>query len=210
LHRLILSGIGYTVDVPKRIGIYAGTFDPVHTGHVAFAKHALEQCGLDEVVFFLERDPWRKPNATDIAHRLALLERALAGEPGLRVVCLEVGRFTPRLVLPELKELFGDDELVLLAGSDVARTLYLWSNVDELLAAVSIVFGLRSGDTAEDVHEALERLMHVYGPVAYQITGVPQPRVASTAARHGDHAVLHPEVSAYIKRHGLYGPRAQS
>lgn len=188
----------------KRIGVYAGTFDPVHAGHVAFARHALATCGLEEVVFFLERDPWRKPNATDIAHRLALLERALAGETGLRVVCLEVGRFTPRLVLPELRRLFGDDELVLLAGSDVARTLHLWNHVDELLAAMSIVFGLRSGDTAEDVHEALERLMQTHGPVAYQITEVPQPGVSSTAARRGDHASLHPDVSDYIRHHGLY------
>lgn len=189
----------------RRIGIYAGTFDPVHNGHVAFARSALQQCGLDEVVFFLERYPWRKPDVTDISHRFSLLERALASEPGLRVVCLEVGRFTAKLVLPELKKLFGDDELVLLAGSDVAQTLHLWDHVGELLAAASMVFGLRGGDTARDVDAAMERLMQTHGPVAYQIIEVLQPGVSSTAARRGDHAALHPEVSEYIKRHGLYG-----
>lgn len=192
----------------KRIGVYAGTFDPVHNGHVAFAKSAMEACGLDEVVFFLEEDPWRKPHVTDITHRHELLKLVVAGEPDLRVERLMVGRFTPRLVLPELKTLFGDSELVLLVGSDVAKTLSIWDNVGMLLPAVSLVVGLRREDTASDIDAVMEQLMQLYGPVVYQIIGAPHPGVASTAARSGDHATLHPKVSAYIKRHGLYGANA--
>lgn len=190
----------------RRVGIYAGTFDPVHTGHVAFARRALDTCRLDEVVFLPDRDPWRKPNATHIAHRQALLERAVDDERDMRVITLEVGRFTPQLVIPELKRLFGDDELVLLIGSDLAKTLHgAWDSVDVLLAAVSLAIGLREGDTAEDIDEAMAQLIATHGSVAYQIITVPQPEVSSTAVRNGDYATLHPAVSDYIRRHGLYG-----
>lgn len=189
----------------SKIGIYAGTFDPVHNGHVAFARSALATCGLDEVVFFPDRDPWRKTNVTDIAHRQALLEQAVRDEQGMRVTLLDVGRFTPRVVVPELKRLFADDELVLLMGSDLARTLqHSWPSVDVLLAAMSLAIGLRGNDEATDIEAVLQQLVRAHGPVAYQIFSAPLPGAASTLVRGGDHSTLHPEVSEYIKRHGLY------
>lgn len=188
----------------RRIGIYAGTFDPVHVGHVAFAKVALGTCGLDEVVFMLERDPWGKPGARDVEHRVAMAEDAVRGVSGLRVLKLDAERFTARLALPELERRFGDAELVLLMGSDVARALYTWDHVGELLAVVSLVIGLRNGDAAEDIDGVMAQLIATHGPVAYQIITVPQPEASSTAVRSGDHAPLHPDVSNYIRRHGLY------
>ncbi|MBX6334901.1 adenylyltransferase/cytidyltransferase family protein [Candidatus Saccharibacteria bacterium] len=189
----------------RRIGIYAGAFDPVHGGHVAFASHALGECGLDEVVFLPDRKPWQKPGAADIRHRLALLELAVCDERDMRVVVLEASYFTPRLAIPELKQRFGNDELVLLAGSDLAKSLHVWDSVDVLLAAVSLVIGLRGADTAREVDEALGRLANMYGPVSYTIIKSPQPGAASTRVRGGDRETLHPEVQSYIERHGLYG-----
>ncbi|HEU5121705.1 MAG TPA: adenylyltransferase/cytidyltransferase family protein, partial [Candidatus Saccharimonadales bacterium] len=67
----------------RRIGIYSGTFDPVHYGHIAFAASAIRACNLDEVVFLPEPQPRYKAGVTDIAHRLALLTMATAAQSNL-------------------------------------------------------------------------------------------------------------------------------
>ncbi len=189
----------------RKIGVYAGTFDPVHAGHVAFAGQALRECGLDEVVFLLEREPRGKPNALDLAHRLALLQRAISGEPGLRAAGLRARQFTVRSALPELRSLFGDQELVLLMGVDVLRLLHAWDDVGDLLAVFSLAVALRGSDTMQDVEKLMERLTQMYGPVAYQVVEAKHAKVSSTLVRGGNHDVLHPEVRTYIKQHGLYG-----
>src|SRR4051812_40769392 len=61
----------------KRIGIYAGTFNPVHTGHVAFALQAVKEANLDEVYFVPERQPRGKAGVEHFGHRVAMLKRAL-------------------------------------------------------------------------------------------------------------------------------------
>ena len=61
----------------SKVGIFSGTFDPVHAGHIAFALEAMESAGLDKVYFLPESMPRRKSGVTHYAHRLAMLELAL-------------------------------------------------------------------------------------------------------------------------------------
>jgi nicotinic acid mononucleotide adenylyltransferase len=70
----------------SRIGIYAGTFDPVHAGHVSFALHAMTVAQLDEVYFLPERLPRYKPGAAHFAHRVAMLKRAVKPHPDLQII----------------------------------------------------------------------------------------------------------------------------
>src|SRR5258706_12226030 len=100
----------------KHIGIYSGTFDPVHPGHIAFAREALQTCKLDEVIFLPEQTPRGKEAVTDLSHRIALLERALADEPNMRILKLQSPQFTVADTLPEIHNLLGTTRLTRLIG----------------------------------------------------------------------------------------------
>src|SRR5689334_19364766 len=97
----------------RKIGIFSGTFDPVHMGHVAFALEAKEDLGLDEVIFLPELSP-RLKEPTAIRHRYTMLDLSVRGQKGLTVKLLDMPRFTIKDTLPELQHLYGDAKLVLL------------------------------------------------------------------------------------------------
>ena len=77
-----------------RIGIYSGTFDPVHIGHITFALQAMKTARLDQIVFLPERMPRRKQSAEHYGHRAAMLERALRPYPSMGVLELADKSFT--------------------------------------------------------------------------------------------------------------------
>jgi nicotinate-nucleotide adenylyltransferase len=193
--------------MPQQIGIYSGTFDPVHSGHIAFAKGAVQDCGLDSVVFLPERTPRDKQNVTALAHRLALLERATAQHPELHVRELESDQFTVQQTLPEIRRLVGDAELMLLVGSDVVRTFaYRWPGLDELLQSVQLVIGMREGDDKSDIAAIIQTLeQDLSRPIRHTYIYTAQATIASSPIRTGERSDWLPtEVSRYINRHGLY------
>lgn len=189
----------------RRIGIYSGTFDPVHNGHIGFALRAMEVARLDEVVFVPEKVPRDKEAVTDLAHRFELLVRATEPYEGLSVRLLSADQFCVRSTLPELRAMFDDAELFLLLGSDTVKTFpKRWNNLDELFAQMRLVVGLRAGDTARDTKKLLKSLDVGIRP---QCICVDSPLAAanSTRVRFG-HVVrdVPPEVSSYIQQHKLY------
>src|SRR5438046_2070169 len=127
----------------KRVGIYSGTFDPVHIGHVGFALQAIEAAQLDHVVFLPEQVPRGKVGVTDIAHRAAMLERTIAPYRQLSLRLLDdVPQFCVQGTLPALRQVFGSDELVLLLGSDVVKTFTdRWANLEDLFANMALAIG---------------------------------------------------------------------
>ena len=135
----------------QRIGIYAGTFDPVHAGHIAFALYAQQIAKLDSVYFLPERLPRHKPHVTHLAHRVAMLELALAPYPSLGVLELVDTRFTIKRTLPQLRRVYGDAELVFLCGSDVFQHVPQWPLIDVLCKDASFVVSLRADDSVETI-----------------------------------------------------------
>ena len=130
----------------KRVGIYSGTFDPVHNGHVSFALQAMDAAGLDEVVFLPEATPREKENVTDISHRFELLKRSIEPFSNLSVRMLEVEQFCAYGALPELLDIFDGDELWMLLGSDVVRTFsYRWKDLDTIFQKMAMVIAVREG-----------------------------------------------------------------
>jgi nicotinate-nucleotide adenylyltransferase len=142
----------------QSIGIFSGTFNPVHDGHIAFALEALTVCHLDKVVFMPEQSPRHKENPPDIAVRAAQLRQKISEYPQLEILILDQARFTVHETLPELHRLFGNVHLTLLLGSDVARGLADWPDIAELAADVSFAVGLRKDDTSEECEEIKRRI----------------------------------------------------
>lgn len=129
----------------KRVGIYAGSFDPVHAGHIAFALQALREAGLDKIYFLPERRPRNKQGVEHFGHRVAMLKRASKPHAKLDVLELEDISFTMQRTLPRLQKRFAGSQLVFLFGSDVAQQLSNWPKAENLLHSSELVVGVREG-----------------------------------------------------------------
>ncbi len=190
----------------RRIGIYSGTFDPVHNGHIGFALRALDAAKLDEVVFIPEKTPREKEHVTDLQHRFELLVRATEPYESLSVRLLAPEQFCVRGTMPELRAMYDDAELYLLLGSDVAKLFAdRWNNLDELFSEMELVIGVRQGDTRKELRKLLKSLDVPVHP-RYTLVDSPLNAANSTRVRLG--VALHdisPRVSEYIEQHRLYG-----
>jgi nicotinate-nucleotide adenylyltransferase len=139
-----------------RIGIYAGTFDPVHSGHIAFALQSLQAAKLDKICFLPERRPRQKQQVEHFGHRVAMLNRAVKPYPEFEVLELVDISFNVERTLPYLQRLFPKSELVFLFGSDVIGGLADWPRVDKLLKSSELVIGLRFQDDRQKIHQIVE------------------------------------------------------
>ena len=141
-----------------RIGIYSGTFDPVHKGHVAFALAAIEKAQLDTVYFAPEIKPRRKQHCTHIAHRIAMLRLAVRLHPKLEVLELPDANFAPQKTYARLRALFPTDEIVLLVGEDLLEHMHLWPYVDQLLPNIELAIGYRKAHSKESLTNLMQKL----------------------------------------------------
>jgi nicotinate-nucleotide adenylyltransferase len=139
----------------KRIGIYAGTFDPVHTGHIAFALQAIQSGFVDHVYFMPERRPRHRGGVEHYAHRIAMARQATRPHPKLHVLESDDISFTVKRTLTRLHAHFPRTQLVLLVGSDVLPYVVDWPDSDYLLKTTELMINLRPGQSAETIHHAI-------------------------------------------------------
>lgn len=118
------------------IGLYGGSFDPVHQGHVATAAELRERFGFREIRFLPAARSPLKGTATADRHRLAMLERALEGLPGLVIDARELDRPAPSYTIDTLRqvraELGPDEALVFILGLDSFLELPRWKDWQSL------------------------------------------------------------------------------
>lgn len=146
----------------KRVGIYSGTFDPVHAGHIAFAEKAIGSCGLDYVVFLPEKSPRAKHNVSPHDQRFAELRAITLIHPALKVANAPEEQFTTIQSLPWLQKKFGD-QLVLLIGTDTLAHMHLWTHLDMLLQTMTLAIGLREGADHAFVSQQIASLEEIVG-----------------------------------------------
>lgn len=127
----------------SRLGIFPGSFDPIHEGHLAFALKALEQ-GLDRVYFMPEQKPRKKPKISDLSERKTDIEQAIAGKERLGLIELDLEIFSVENTLSELDKLFPGDKISLLIGDDVLQTIHQWERLEELARRVELLVATRS------------------------------------------------------------------
>lgn len=199
----------------KRIGIYSGTFDPVHEGHLAFAHEAMEQAGLDKVFFLVEPRPRRKQGVKAFEHRFQMVQLSIKDEPNFGAIMLEQQRFTATDTLPILTERFKGAELYMLMGDDMLSHFADWPHVEKLMSSVQFVIGLRHLD-AKEVRRRVDLVQRTRGlAMQYRQFQAPEPVYASSkiraAIRRGQQpAGILPAVQAYIESERLYASGVES
>ncbi|HET7025144.1 MAG TPA: nicotinate-nucleotide adenylyltransferase [Gemmatimonadales bacterium] len=132
--------------VERPVGLFGGSFDPVHHGHLIVARAALERLGLAEVRFIPAREqPFKQGrHQASAADRVEMLRLATAGEPGFRVDTLELDRPGPSYTVDTLRQLTAQEPsraFILLLGADAARDFAGWreASVIPTLAEVAVL-----------------------------------------------------------------------
>ncbi len=189
------------------VGLFGGSFDPVHNGHVALARAAIDQYQLNPCyVVPAYRPPHKGQTEAPFADRLAMVSLAFADIPQVAVSDREAGRggmsYTIETV-QELQRVHPEDDLCLIVGADTAEELRTWKQPQDILAAVRLLVAPRPGSTLPDEYaDRAETIVMEDIPIsASQIR---------RAARKGE-SIAHlvpASVAAYIESHTLYCGRS--
>ncbi len=197
-----------------RVGIYGGSFSPVHNGHVAAALAFMEQMWLDILYIIPARDPPHKEldGQVSAAERLRMCELAFAGVDGVIVSDMELQRAGKSYTVDTLRALSAPDRrLFLLCGTDMLLTLDKWHEPEELFRLCYPVYVRREDDRALDapIVSKIQEYREAYGKVVRRI--VTPPVVVSSAAvreklAHGERIddMVPAAVAAYIEKNGFY------
>jgi nicotinate-nucleotide adenylyltransferase len=186
-----------------RVGLFGGSFDPIHLGHCLVAQEACEQLGLDELLLLPTAHPPHKPDRelTPVVHRLAMARVAVADLARVRVVDTEAGEDTAYTVdtLRWAHRTFGDDaDLFLLLGADSLVDLSTWREAGEIRRRARIVVYPRPGVEPPVSPEVIL----LRGPVV----GISATDVRERVRKGRPLRFWVPDaVAGYIARHQLYG-----
>ncbi len=135
----------------ERIGVFGGTFDPIHIGHLVAAAWTRQALALDRVLLVVANEPWQKSptrRVTAAEDRYAVVAAAVDKVQGLEASRIEIDRGGPSYsveTVAELQEQSGRATLFLVVGADVASQLGSWHRVDDLVRAVTLVVVDRGG-----------------------------------------------------------------
>ena len=191
------------------VGIYGGTFNPVHLGHIHLLRAVMETGWLDELLVMPDRTPPHKeaPGLIDGEKRAEMLSLALEGMKGVRLSRLELeseGKSYTYLTLRRMKELFPNDRFSLIMGADMLLSFDKWRRWEEILENASLIAAARDEGEYERL---LEKAAQLGKTRVLKITPLP---ISSTdvrlAVKQGRSlSGLVPEaVEAYIRQNHLY------
>ncbi len=194
----------------KKIGIFSGTFDPIHNGHIAFAREALDKAKLDKIFFLIEPSPRRKQGVRALEHRINMVRLALQHEPHFATIALEHAQFDAQTTLPLLQARFKGAQLYMLMGDDMLLTHFInWPHVESLIKSVHFIIGARLADFGAVVQHVrqIEKTKGVkfhYEIIKAAHTNVSSGSVRQKLRKGKPNPEVDPSVAAYIAKHNLY------
>ena len=200
------------------IGIFGGTFDPIHNGHTHIARAAASVLRLGQMHFVPCAQPvHRAPPRATVEQRCAMIDLAIADEPLMQLNRLEVERGGPSYTVDTLREFRRRHErgLVLLLGADAFNGFESWKHPDEVLRLANLVICIRPGTEVDRecyadrrVQTAEDLLRHPAGAIL--VLEVEAPDCSSSGVRaaldNGEIPLycLHPAVADYIRQQRIY------
>ncbi|MGH8982029.1 MAG: nicotinate-nucleotide adenylyltransferase [Acidimicrobiales bacterium] len=166
------AGSGRATSRRLRVGIFGGTFDPPHCGHVSAALACRASLSLDQVLLVVANEPWQKVPQRDVTaaeDRYAMVEAAAAGLAGVEASRMEIDRGGPSYTADTVAELLAGaaraglprPDLYLVVGADLVESLPSWKRVDEVRPEVTLAVVSRPG--AARVDAAGWRAVTVHG-----------------------------------------------
>ena len=195
------------------IGVFGGTFDPPHIGHLVLADEARAELELTKVLWVVTGEPPHKPDRPilSVAHRLRMVEIAVQNDPAFELSRLEVDRPGPHYAadtLAELAEARSDDERAYVMGKDSLRDLPAWRWPRRFIELSDAIVVLNRPDIEANLEELDKQLPGLAGKVHY--LDVPLVDVASRDIRRRVASgkpyryLVSRAVADYIAEHGLY------
>lgn len=207
-----------------RIGVFGGTFDPVHNGHLQLAERAIQEVKLSQLLFVPAAKPPHKHGViTPFRHRFAMLELVCKGNKYFSCSSVEAELAKPSYTVDTLTELIKryppDTDLYFIIGGDAFLDLMTWKSYARILSMVKIVVSPRVGYSNQRLHTFLLSLGYSKSDNKWQdgngrkdivlLSQSPQDacssKVRDVIAKEGETTPLLPKVVAnYIKENSLY------
>ena len=198
--------------MPQRLGVFGGTFDPPHRGHLAVAQAAQRTFALDRVLLVVANDPWKKsPDRaiTPAADRLAMVQALASNQAGLEVSDREIRRGGPSYTVVTLRELAAahpGSELFLIIGRDLVDDFSSWHESVEIGRLATIVVVDRPGYVTDPQRDWK---MLIIEPVDVSSTELREQLQQTSPADSKALSHMTPEVLQVIRSRGLYGTSAE-
>lgn len=180
-----------------KIGIFGGSFNPVHKGHLLVADYAFKTLNLDKLIFVpTYKNPFKnKQSELEVKHRVAMLKLVI--KTNYEISSFEINRKTTSYSIDAAKyfrQKYPNDQIFWLIGSDNLKKINKWKNINELARLVTITVFKRSANINQTNLKKYHGLL-LKNPL-YDFT--------STAYKHGNLQVVEPIIQAYIGKNHLY------
>jgi nicotinate-nucleotide adenylyltransferase len=207
-------------------GIFGGTFDPFHAGHLALALYSVEQLGLDTLAIMpCHIPPHRQQPGVTSEHRAAMVQLAIAPYPALYLESLELERNTASYSVDSLsllKQKYPQDTLLFFIGMDSLQNFTRWHRWQDILQLANLVVWQRPGYDAQTAScqqllldypsaapatvAATSNPARYFSKAAGQILLLDNPQydISATQIRADQRLQQLPAVAAYIAKHQLY------
>lgn len=199
------------MEEKKAIGIIGGTFDPIHIGHMTTAECALNQLGLEKVIFVPSAQPPHKLDRviSPVEKRYEMTLLATVDNPGFLVSDVEMKRPGSSYTIDTIKhfkESYPDYDIYFITGSDTIVEIHTWKSPEKLMGMTNFLTAKRPGYNYDD----LESSFYEKYNDRIKFLDMPSIGISATEIRErvkADKTIkyqVHPSVEAYIKKYNLY------
>ena len=203
-----LTRYNFRVAKKRKIGIFGGTFDPPHNGHLSLLRHVIEELSLDKVIVTVANEPWQKTSSrriTDRDHRFNMTKLLFEECDNVIVSDIEFrigGETSTAKTLDELRLEYPTDEFWLILGFDSAVNFDTWRRPQSIVEEARIVIVNRPGFMEESVPPVLSSAVSVKG----LDIDISSEKVRDMFAARGDMSGLIPNsIEIYVLQNDLYG-----
>lgn len=197
----------------EKYGIFGGTFNPIHFGHLMICEYLKEELGLDKVIFIPTGNPPHKSLDVSAIDRYNMVKLAISSNPDFEISDIETNRvnlsYTVDTII-ELKKIYKNQKLFFLIGLDTLFQLKTWRKIEELSREIEFVVALRPKYIdIDEINRELKFLRENYGTIV-EIIHTPLYEISSTELRtrirdkKSVRYLIPNNVVNYIKESGFY------